>query len=181
MKELIETYGRASGQLVNFNKSSVVFSKNVTRVMQQEISSFLGVQVVESHEKYLGLPTYVGRKMTTTFQYIKDNLAKKLEVWQGKLLSGAGKDILNRVVAQALPTYAMSIFQLRKTFCEDLEQMCARELLKNSSYWQIGDGEMADIWSNSWIPELRSGKPSRNGTALAAVTKVRDLVGASGF
>ncbi|XP_062014504.1 uncharacterized protein LOC133731044 [Rosa rugosa] len=124
--EVLEIYGRASGQLVNFNKSSIVFSKNVSVFVQEEVASLLGMEVVESHEKYLGLPTYVGRKKTATFQYIKENLAKKLMNWQGKLLSGAGKDILIRVVAQALPTYAMSVFQLTKCFCEDLEQMRAR-------------------------------------------------------
>ncbi|XP_024200200.1 uncharacterized protein LOC112203464 [Rosa chinensis] len=126
IQEVLETYGRASGQLVNFDKSSVVFSKNVDSAIQEEISSLLGVEVVASHDKYLGLPTYVGRKKTATFQYIKENLAKKLSNWQGKVLSGAGKDILIRVVAQALPTYAMSVFQLTKNFCEDLEQLCAR-------------------------------------------------------
>ncbi|XP_062028960.1 uncharacterized protein LOC133744958 [Rosa rugosa] len=95
--------------------------------IQGEIASYKGVEVVDSHERYLGLPTYVGRKKTATFQYIKDNLAKKLKNWQGKMLSGACKDILIRVVAQALPTYAMSVFQLTTNFfCEDLEQMCAR-------------------------------------------------------
>ncbi|XP_024196065.1 uncharacterized protein LOC112199256 [Rosa chinensis] len=114
IQEVIETYGRASGQLVNFNKSSVVFSKNVTDYMQGEVAGLLGVEVVDFHEKYLGLPTYVGRKKSATFQYIKENLAKKLKNWQGKFLSGAGKDILIRVVAQSLPTYAMSVFQLTK-------------------------------------------------------------------
>ncbi|XP_024164259.1 uncharacterized protein LOC112171288 [Rosa chinensis] len=82
--------------------------------MKEEISGTLGVEVVASHEKYLGLATYVGRKKTSTFHYIKERLAKKLSAWQGKLLSGAWKDILIRVVAQALPTYAMSVFRLTK-------------------------------------------------------------------
>lgn len=30
------------------------------------------------------------------------------------------------MVGQALPTYAMSCFQLTKNFCDDLQQMCAR-------------------------------------------------------
>ncbi|XP_062014134.1 uncharacterized protein LOC133730589 [Rosa rugosa] len=144
IQDVIETYGRASGQLVNFDKSFVVFSKNVSEGMQEEVSSLLGVEIVESHEKYLGLPTYVGRKKTATFQYIKDNLAKKLKNWQSKLLSGAGKDILIRVVAQALPTYAMSVFQLTKCFFEDLEQMCARfwwgsTLDKRKIHWKSWD------------------------------------------
>ncbi|XP_061998976.1 uncharacterized protein LOC133716286 [Rosa rugosa] len=123
--EVLAIYRRASGQLVNFAKSSVVFSKNVSEEVKEEISGTLGVEVVASHERYLGLPTYVGRKKTSTFHYIKERLWKKLSAWQGKLLSGAGKDILIRVVAQALPTYAMSVFQLTKSFCDDLEQMCA--------------------------------------------------------
>lgn len=40
------------------------------------------------HEKYLSLPTYVGRTKTETFAYIKGRLNKKLEGWQSKLLSG---------------------------------------------------------------------------------------------
>ncbi|XP_024178242.1 uncharacterized protein LOC112184205 [Rosa chinensis] len=126
LQDVMETYGRASGQLVNFDKSSVAFSKNVSDDRREEVANFLGVQMVEVHEKYLGLPTYVDRKKKAMFQYIKDKLAKKLSVWQGKMLSGAGKDILIRVVASALPTYAMSVFQLTKNFCDDLEQMCAR-------------------------------------------------------
>ncbi|XP_062005714.1 uncharacterized protein LOC133722872 [Rosa rugosa] len=126
IKDVIQTYGRASGQVVNFHKSSVVFSKNVADCEQDRVANLLGVEVVESHERYLGLPTYIGHKKIATFLYIKERLAEKLKHWQGKMLSGAGKDILIRVVAQALPNYAMSVFQLTKNFCEDLEQMCAR-------------------------------------------------------
>ena len=63
----------------------------------------LGVSIVEKHEKYLGLPTVVGKNRTETFSYIKEQLSKKLEGWQGKLLSGAGKDILIRVVLKLFP------------------------------------------------------------------------------
>ncbi|XP_062012453.1 uncharacterized protein LOC133728992 [Rosa rugosa] len=143
IQEVIETYGRASGQIVNFNKSFVVFNKNVTNYMQGEVADLLGVEVVDSHEKYLDLPTYVGRRKSATFQYIKENLAKKLKNWQGKLLSGAGKDILIRVVAQSLPTYAMSIFQLTKGFCDEMEQMCAR-------FWWGSTNDKRKIHWRSW-------------------------------
>ncbi|XP_062007626.1 uncharacterized protein LOC133724796 [Rosa rugosa] len=209
IKDVIETYGRASGQLVNLSKSSVVFSKNVSEETKEVVSSLLGVEVVASHEKYLGLPTYVGRKKSATFQYIKDNLAKKIEGWQGKMLSGAGKDILIRVVAQALPAYAMSVFQLTNNFCEDLEQMFARfwwgsTLDKQKIHWKtwkalcnpreegglgfrslmhfnsICNGEEVNIWSDCWAPALHEGRPSTNVLAMEEVSKVSDLLSTTG-
>ncbi|PRQ29705.1 putative RNA-directed DNA polymerase [Rosa chinensis] len=143
ISNVLTVYGKASGQQVNFRKSSVTFSKNVDRETQNWLASFLGVTVVESHEKYLGLPTYVGRNKTSTFQYIQERLDQKLQTWQGRLLSGAGKDILIRVVAQSLPTYAMSCFQLTKNFCDDLQQKCAR-------FWWGSSNEQRKIHWKSW-------------------------------
>ncbi|XP_040363828.1 uncharacterized protein LOC112169513 [Rosa chinensis] len=143
IKEVIKVYGRASGQVVNFNKSSVAFSKNVGEPTQGSMAHLLGVVIVESHERYLGLPTYVGRKETATFEYIKERLGEKLKLWQGKLLSGDGKDILIRVVAQALPNYAMSVFQLTKKLCENLEQMCAR-------FWWGSSSDKRKIHWKKW-------------------------------
>lgn len=126
IETVIKTYGLASGQQVNFSESSVVFSMNILDQYQVDMASRLFVPIMPVHKKYLGLPTYVGKEKTETFQYIKDRLFKRLQGWQGKLLSEAGKEILVRVVAQALPSHAMNCFLLTKNFCNDLQQMCAR-------------------------------------------------------
>ncbi|XP_061993460.1 uncharacterized protein LOC133711342 [Rosa rugosa] len=150
ISNVLEVYGKASGQQVNFHKSSVTFSKNVGIVNQRLFASSLGVEVVESHEKYLGLPTFVGKNKTSTFQYIQERLNHKLKTWQGRLLSGAGKDILIRVVVQSFPTYAMSCFQLTKKICDDLQQgwrilqylesliarMYKARYFPNSTFWE---------------------------------------------
>lgn len=120
-----------------------MFSKNVPVDLQQCLAEHLGMVIVAKHEKYLGLPTYVGRKKTATFSYIKESLSKKLEGWQGKLLSSAGKDLLIRVVAQALPSYAMSCFLLPKQFCDTLHQMCA-------NFWWGSKSENKKIHWMSW-------------------------------
>ena len=62
----------------------------------------------------------MGRNKKNTFNSIKDKLRKKLAGWKGKLLSKAGKEVLIKVVAQAIPTYTMSVFKLPKSLCEDL-------------------------------------------------------------
>ena len=75
------------------------------------------------HSKYLGLPSLIGKSKTQVFAEVKDKVAKKLAGWKGKLLSIGGREILTKAVAQAVPTYTMSCFQLPKTLCHDLESM----------------------------------------------------------
>ena len=57
---------------------------------------------------------------------IKEKVYKKLSGWKGKLLSLGEKEVLIKVVAQAIPTYMMSCFQLPKSLCEDLEKTIRR-------------------------------------------------------
>jgi len=63
-------------------------------------------------EKYLGLPVHVGKSKTSTFAYLTDLIWKRMQGWNEKLLSWAGKEILIKAVAQAIPTFAMGCFDL---------------------------------------------------------------------
>ena len=76
-----------------------------------------------NHTKYLGLPSIIGRSKKLVFAEIKEKVGKKLAGWKGKLLSMGGKEVLIKVVAQAIPTYTVSCFQLLKSLCEDLEKL----------------------------------------------------------
>ena len=58
-----------------------------------------GVENIRQHEKYLGLPSLVGRSKRNTFQQLKEHLANKLSGWKEKLLSNAGKVVLIKAVA----------------------------------------------------------------------------------
>ena len=42
------------------------------------------------------------------------------------LLSKAGKEVLIKAVAQALPTYTMGVFQLPVKLCDELNTLCAK-------------------------------------------------------
>ena len=57
------------------------------------------------------------------FAEIKERVSKKLAGWKEKLLSIRGREILIKSIAQVVPTYTMSYFQLPKTLCDDLERM----------------------------------------------------------
>ena len=77
-------------------------------------------------ERYLGLPVSIGKSRKKTFEYIKKKVWCRIQGWQEKLLSKAGKEILVKAVAQAIPTYAMSCFELTKGLCDDLNSMIGR-------------------------------------------------------
>ncbi|XP_057418938.1 uncharacterized protein LOC130713163 [Lotus japonicus] len=59
LKEILVTYERASGQVVNLDKSMLSVSRNVQQTSFDELKHLLGVKVVESYDKYLGLPTII--------------------------------------------------------------------------------------------------------------------------
>ena len=77
------------------------------------------------------------------FAEVKERVVKKLTGWKGKLLSIGGREILVKDVAQAVPTYIMSCFQLPKTLCKDLENM-----MRNFWWGQRDDEELGHIIQN---------------------------------
>ena len=87
LQRIFSVYEAASGQQLNKAKTALFFSKNTPRAIQEEIKSRFGAQVIRQHEKYLGLPSLVGRSKKNTFHDLKDKLGKKLSGWKDKLLS----------------------------------------------------------------------------------------------
>jgi hypothetical protein len=68
----------------------------------------------------------VGRANKLVFNDIKERVAKRIHGWKERFLSKAGREILIKAVAQAIPTYSMSCFLLPKTWCSDLNGMMAK-------------------------------------------------------
>ncbi|MCH81570.1 hypothetical protein A2U01_0002360, partial [Trifolium medium] len=114
MHLLITTYQQASGQLVNYTKSELIFSKKVTQNIKLAIHNILPMAIVDYYSKYLGQPTFIGRSKNQVFNFIQDKVWKKLKGWKEKNLSFAGRGTLIKAVAQAIPTYLMSSFLIPK-------------------------------------------------------------------
>ncbi|KAM6593350.1 hypothetical protein CsatA_001053 [Cannabis sativa] len=53
-------------------------------------------------------------------------MRKRIFSWETKFLSKDGKEVLLKSVAQALPSYAMSVFLLTKKICASLEGMLTK-------------------------------------------------------
>ncbi|KAA3469171.1 reverse transcriptase [Gossypium australe] len=68
LKEILRKYRRCSWQCVNFDKSTVFFSKNTSEIERNLVVRILGVRCSNDTEWYLGLPNMVGRKKKESFQ-----------------------------------------------------------------------------------------------------------------
>ena len=108
---------------MNQAKTSLFFSSNTPKEVQEEIKRRFGDQVIKQHEKYLGLPSLVGRNKRNTFNNIKEKLKKKLAWWKEKMLSKASKEGLIKAVAQVILTYTISYYKILSSLCVDLTGM----------------------------------------------------------
>ena len=143
LQRVLNVYELASGQQLNRAKTSLFFSSNTAHEVQEEIKSRFSAQVIKQHEKYLGFPLLVGKNRKNSFKEIKDKLARKLAGWKEKLLSKAGKEILVKVVAQAIPTYSMSCFKIPDLLCDEMTS------LMRNFWWGQKHNERKIAWI-SW-------------------------------
>lgn len=58
VKQCLHDYELASGQVINFDKSSLFFTPNTDPATVDLIKSLLTIPVVQGHDFYLGLPTF---------------------------------------------------------------------------------------------------------------------------
>jgi hypothetical protein len=102
--------------MINRDKSSVLFSKNTKEQNKNRVKAILSFNKEGHSGRYLGLPVYIGKSKVKTFAYLKEKIWKCIQGWKEKLLSIAGKEILIKAVAQAVPVYEMACFDLTKSF-----------------------------------------------------------------
>lgn len=139
INEALSWYEGVSGQQ-DLQKSIICFSKNVMTQAQMDLAAMLGVPCIEQYDKYLRLPIAVGKNKGASFVHLNERLGKKLLSWKRKLLSGAGKEIIIKTVAQAIPLYSMICYLLPKYLCEDLDRLIAE------FWWDGDDGERKIHW-----------------------------------
>ena len=98
LQRILKVYEQALGQQLNRAKTSLFFNSNTPNAIQEEIKQRFGAQVIKQHDKYLGLPSLVGRKKMNTFNEIKEKFRKNLAGWKEKMLSKVDKEALIKAV-----------------------------------------------------------------------------------
>ncbi|XP_058180015.1 uncharacterized protein LOC131298548 [Rhododendron vialii] len=114
IKSILNVYGEASGQCINFDKSGIFFSSNLSDVDKQLCCDFMEVPLMKLDSKYLGLPSFWGKSKAEAYSFIIEKVLNKMQGWKVKKMSLGGKEIMLKSVVQAIPSYAMSCFLLPK-------------------------------------------------------------------
>ena len=157
--EVLQLYEAASGQKINADKSSVFFSNNTPDDRRCEVLNMLGPMQDTRHKKYLGLPSIIGKSKVEIFAEIKERVEKKLSGWKEKMLSMGGREVFIKAVAQAIPTYTMSYFQIPKSICDDIEGIMRK-------FWWGQRGRESKIawvcWKKICKSKLNGGMGFRN-------------------
>ncbi|KAL5574782.1 hypothetical protein UlMin_016481 [Ulmus minor] len=126
LRQCLVLYEKASEQSINFDKSALSFSPNTGEMDREDICAMFGVTQVEGHDMYLGVPIFSMRNKRLQFGYIRDRVFKKLQGWKEKNFSQGGKEVLLKVVIQAISIYAMSCFIISNGTVKEIEAACAR-------------------------------------------------------
>ncbi|KAL0438996.1 UNVERIFIED_CONTAM: hypothetical protein Slati_2382600 [Sesamum latifolium] len=92
VERMLRQFEATSGLAINWQKSAAVCSRNVDKASREALGQVLGFTVVDKHEKYLGLPTVIGRSKRAVFEHLKSRIWNKMQHWRTKLLSTGRAD-----------------------------------------------------------------------------------------
>ena len=143
------------GQSINSHKSSISFDKNTNPAISASILHSLSYNPNLSSYIHLGLPIFLGISKRAAFQNILDQVHKKIDGWRAKTLSQAGRLVLIKSVAAAIPSYTMSTFMLLASICNKLDQS-----FKNF-WWGFPPTKVRNLslksWSSLCLPKAAGG------------------------
>ncbi|CAL9001924.1 unnamed protein product [Prunus brigantina] len=143
LKNILVDYEKGSRQCINFDKSSLLFGKKCPARVRKQVGEILQVQQKDGFGRYLGLTADFGASKQWVFEEVRNKINAKLMGWSEQYLSQAGKEVLIKAVAMAMPNYAMSCFQLPINLCKEIE----REIIW---YWWKGHKEHKGIHWVGW-------------------------------
>jgi len=163
LDRLLTNFCQNSGQLINYNKSSIIFSKNATAHDKRIVASVFNISHQDSLGKYLGCPVFKGRPKLATFAELVDKSASKLQSWQARSVSKAGRVALIQTNLESIPAHTMQCFQIPCTTSRQIDKISRDFFWKNSV---TSRGLPMVSWDKICLPKKSGGLGLRKMEAL---------------
>ncbi|KAA3460139.1 reverse transcriptase [Gossypium australe] len=154
LKEILKRFCDLSGHKISTTKSNIFFSKGVDINLSEQISQFFGFQKVPNLGSYLGVPLLHDRVTKSTLNFVIEKVRSKLQNWEARKLSLAGRITLAQSVLLTIPSYFMQSLAIPKGVCDEIEKI-ARQFIWGGS---AGNTKIALVgWESICQPRNRGG------------------------
>lgn len=138
LHNILKRYGAVTGQMINYEKSSISFGADIGADIEAEIRKTMEISRAGGSSKYLGLPEAFSGSKVEMFSYLKDRSKARMNGWYLRKLAQSGKEVLIKSTASAIPVYAMSCYRLLKTVLSSLASSMA-------DFWWSADAHVRKI------------------------------------
>jgi hypothetical protein len=117
ISQVLNQFCNASGQVPNWNKSAILFSKNVNMQVKKDITQIFQVAEMNENTIHLGHPLILPAKdRSTAYNFVYDKFKSKLSAYKANRLSHAARLTLIKSVFSSIPVYYMSNILFSKKF-----------------------------------------------------------------
>jgi len=123
LKAELDLFCAQSGQLINFQKSNIMFSKNTSHSTKHAVGSFFNIPHSSALGKYLGCSLFQGRPSANLFSSLTTRAASKLDSWKAKCFSKVGRVVLIQSNLESLPTHTMQCYKLPSRVTDQLDRI----------------------------------------------------------
>ena len=113
-------------------------------------------RIMTDSDRYLGLPMATGKSKVNTFKDLQEKITKHVIRSKEKFISKAGRQVLIKMVAQAILTYSMSPFQLPKSIFDNINSLLEK-------YWWGQSQDERKIHQINWRKLCTQKKKGRMG------------------
>jgi hypothetical protein len=167
ISNILDQFCRASGQIPNWNKSAILFSKNVPLQVKRDIKQIFQVPDLDDTTIHLGHPLILPAKdRSSAYNFVYDKFRQKLTAYKANRLSHAARLTLIKSVFASIPVYYMSNILFSKKFLAKLTS-----IIRN--FWWTGVKDEATTkslclraWADICIEKKIGGLGVRNLQAI---------------
>ena len=134
LSRLLLDFCESSDQLMSATKSKTWFPPRTPRHIKEQVAGILGLPTTDRIGTYLGTPIFTTRWTASSYQYLVDNIRKRIEGWQAKYLSMAGRATFIKASITLVPIYAMKTALLSQKICHHIDTLSCHFLWGNTDH-----------------------------------------------
>ncbi|KAL9663483.1 hypothetical protein QQ045_018870 [Rhodiola kirilowii] len=135
LKGLIDKFCLLSGQLLNPDKSIMIFSDRIKERKRADLLQLTGFKEGRLPQTYLGAPLYKGITLIAYFDDLVNRLLARIKGWASHFLSMSGRIVLVNSVLNAMAIHSMICLPVPLSILDRMTSLMA------SFVWDAGDAK----------------------------------------